>query len=97
MSKKTQEELELAIRKYHVNRKPLTMRQTRLALRNAGLLSQVESTIANLPTEEKEVAEIEWNHADRVYRTSEWIQNIATELGLTENEIDELFYSAYDL
>jgi len=97
MSKKTPEELERAIRKYYVDRNPLTMRQTRLALKNAGLLSQVEDAITSLPTEEREVAEIEWNHADRVYRTSKWIQNIATELGLTDNEIDELFYSAYDL
>jgi len=97
MAKKTQTELETAIKKYHVDRNPLTMRQTRLALKNAGLLADVETAISNLSTEEKEVAEIEWNYADRVYRSSEWLNNIASELGLTESEIDDLFYTAHEL
>jgi hypothetical protein len=97
MAKKTPEELELAIKKYSVNRKPLTMRQTRLALNNAGLLDDVEAAISNLSTEEQKVARIEWDYGDRVYRNSEWLINIATQLGLTESEIDDLFYSGYDL
>jgi len=97
MSKKTEAELEQAIKKYHVDRNPLTLRQTRLALKNAGLLTQVETAISNLPTDQREDAEIEWNYADRVYRNSPWIVNIASQLGLAESDIDDLFYSAYEL
>lgn len=97
MAKKTQEELERAIKKYHVERNPLTMRQTRLALKNAGILADVETAISNLAAEQKEIAEIEWNYADRVYRNSEWLVSIAAELGLTEDEIDDLFYTGYEL
>jgi len=97
MSKKTQEELENAIKKYHVDRSPLTMRQTRLAFKNAGILSDVETAISNLSVEQRETAEIEWNYADRVYRNSEWLNNIASELGLTESDVDNLFYSGYEL
>jgi len=97
MAKKTEAELEQAIKKYHVDRSPLTMRQTRLALKNAGLLSDVETAISNLTTEQREVAEIEWNYADRVYRNSEWLNNIASELGLTNSDVDDLFYSGYAL
>jgi len=97
MSKKTPEELEAAIKKYNVDRKPLTMRQTRLGLNNAGLLDDVEAAISSLSSAEQKVARIEWDYGDRVYRNSEWLINIATELGLTESEIDDLFYSAYEL
>jgi len=97
MSKKTPEELEAAIKKYNIDRKPLSMRQTRLALLNAGLLSQVESAIANMAEPEKSKAKIEWEYASTVKRNDPWLISLGTELGLSEEQIDELFYNAYQL
>jgi len=97
MSKKTPEELEAAIKKYNIDRKPLSMRQTRLALLNAGLLSQVESAIANLSEPAKSQVEIEWQYAKDVYRNDDWLVALASELGLSDQQVDEMFYDAYGL
>ena len=97
MSKKTPEELEAAIKKYNIDRKPLSMRQTRLALLNAGLLSKVEDAIANLPEPDKSKVEIEWQYAKDVYRKDDWLNTLGSELGLSETEVDEMFYNAYEL
>jgi len=97
MSKKTPEELEAAIKRYEMERKPLSMRQTRLALLDAGLLSGVEDAIANLPEPDKSKAQIEWEYATSVKRHDPWLVSLATELGLSEEQIDELFYNAYQL
>jgi len=97
MSKKTPEELAAAIKRYEMERKPLSMRQTRLALLDAGLLSKVEDAIANLPEPDKSKAQIEWEYATSVKRHDPWLVSLATELGLSEEQIDELFYNAYQL
>jgi len=97
MSKKTPEELEAAIKKYNIDRKPLSMRQTRLALLDAGLLSKVEDAIANLPEPDKSKVEIEWQYAKDVYRKDDWLNTLGSELGLSETEVDEMFYNAYEL
>jgi len=97
MSKKTPEELEAAIKKYSIDRKPLSMRQTRLALLDAGLLSQVEDSIASLPEPDKSKAEIEWQYAKEVYRNDDWLISLSEELGLSSSEVDDLFYNAYAL
>lgn len=97
MSKKTPEELEAAIKKYNIERKPLSMRQTRLALLNAGLLSKVENAIAGLSEPAKSQVEIEWQYAKDVYRNDDWLIALAGELGLSDQEIDDMFYAAYDL
>jgi len=97
MSKKTPEELEAEIKKYNIDRKPLSMRQTRLALLDAGLLSKVEDAIANLPEPDKSKVEIEWQYAKDVYRKDDWLNTLGSELGLSETEVDEMFYNAYEL
>jgi len=97
MSKKTREEMESAIKKYHMERRPISMRQTRLALLNAGLLSKVEDAIAGLSDPDKSQLEIEWQYAKDVYRNDDWLNTLGSELGLSENEIDEIFYNAYEL
>ena len=97
MSKKTPEELEAAIKKYSVDRKPLSMRQTRLALLNAGLLSQVEDAIAALAEPDKSQVQIEWQYAKEVYRNDDWLVALSEELGLSSSEVDDLFYNAYEL
>lgn len=69
----------------------ITMRQTRLALLNAGLLSQVDAAIASLPPDERASAEIDWQYATIVERTSPLVLQISGALGLTSQQVDDLF------
>jgi hypothetical protein len=69
----------------------VTMRQARLALHRAGLLTQVNSTITDPE------AQIEWEYATTVERNSPLVQNLAAGLGLTEQQLDDLFTTAATL
>lgn len=71
----------------------VTARQARLALLSAGLLSAVESAIAQ---EGGDVA-IEWEYASTIERASPLVASIASSLGLTETQLDELFAQASTL
>jgi len=72
----------------------VTMRQARLALLGAGLLSGVDAAIASLPSPTKEAASIEWEYAAVVQRSSGLVPAMATALGMTEAQIDALFVAA---
>lgn len=72
----------------------VTMRQARLALLGAGLLSSVNAAIASLPSPQKEAAEVEWEYAAVVHRNSGLVPAMAQALGMTEQQIDELFITA---
>lgn len=72
----------------------VTMRQARLALLGAGLLTQVESAIASLPSPQKEAAAIEWEYAQEVQRHHGLVPAMASALGMTEAQIDALFIQA---
>ena len=72
----------------------VTMRQARLALLGAGLLSQVDAAIAAMPSPQKEAAQIEWEYAATVERNSPLIGQLAPALGMTEAEMDQLFIEA---
>lgn len=72
----------------------VTMRQARLALLGAGLLSQVDAAIASLPGPQKESAQIEWEYAAVVQRNSGLVPAMAQALGMTEAQIDDLFIAA---
>jgi hypothetical protein len=67
----------------------VTMRQARLALHRAGLLAQVDAAIAS-----DVEAQIEWEYAQTVERHSPLVQNLAAGLGLTEQQLDDLFAQA---
>jgi hypothetical protein len=69
----------------------VTMRQARLALLGAGLLEQVNAAITD------PVAQIEWEYAQTVERHSPLVQNLAAGLGLTEEQLDNLFTLASTL
>jgi len=97
MAKRTPEELQQAITKWEVSRKPITPRQARLALLQAGLLSQVGPAINSLESPAKETAQIEWEYATSIERSSEWINQLGGALGLDENGIDDLFKTASQL
>ena len=75
----------------------VTMRQARLALLAASKLAAVDLAIASLPSPQKEAAQIEWEYAATVERTSPLIEQLAPALGLTEAEMDALFASAAEL
>lgn len=75
----------------------VTMRQARLALLGAGLLDDVEAAINALPSPQKEAAEIEFEYAQEVHRNHGLVPAMAQALGMTEAQIDDLFFAAAEL
>ena len=71
----------------------VTMRQARLGLLSAGLLSTVQTAIAGAGP----AAVIEWDYATEVQRASGLVPAMATALGLTDAQIDALFVQAATL
>lgn len=74
--------------------RPVTMRQARLALLGAGVLSGVEPALAAMPSPQREAAEIEWEYASEVRRDAPLIAAIGGALGLSDEQIDDLFLAA---
>jgi hypothetical protein len=72
----------------------ISMRQCRLVLLQAGLLSQVQSLIDST---EDQAAKIEWEYANEVYRQAPLVQIITQELSLTPEQVDDLFISGATL
>lgn len=72
----------------------VSMRQARLALLDIGKLSQIDQTIASLPSPDKEKAEIEWQYSNEVQRYNGFVSIIGPSLGLSEADIDDLFILA---
>lgn len=75
----------------------VTMRQARLALHAAGLLSQVEAAINALPEPNRTVARIEWDYASEVHRASEFVTLLGAALELDKQSLDDLFLKAREL
>lgn len=75
----------------------VTMRQAKLALAELGMLSGVEAFIAGMPADLKEKAEIEWNNASTVQKNSPLVQSITASMGLSPQEVDNLFILASTL
>ena len=75
----------------------VSMRQARLALLGAGLLSQVDAAIASLPSPQKEAAAIEWEYAQEVQRHNGLVPAMAQALGMTDAQLDALFMQAATL
>ena len=74
------------------------MRQARHALLNAGLLDAVDATISAIPDEtERRQAQIDWEYATEVRKDWPWVQTLSTALGLTEEQLDQLFIQASGL
>ena len=69
----------------------VTMRQARLALIEVDLLSTINAAIAN---GSDEVMKVEWEYSDEVRRDWDSLIAMATQLGMTENDIDNLFILA---
>lgn len=85
----------------HINPPPVvvvpssvTMRQARLALLGEGLLDFVEDAIASLPEDIGRAARIEWEFATHVHRSNKLIGAVTAQLGMSEQEVDDLFITA---
>lgn len=72
----------------------VTMRQARIALHRAGLLVDVDAAIASLPSPQKEEAQIEWEFSSTVERSRNITSMLGAALGLSEDELDDLFITA---
>lgn len=72
----------------------VTMRQARQAMLNAGILGQVDSLIAAMPGDEGESARIDWAYAHDVKRDWPLIGALGPQVGLNEQQIDDLFIYA---
>jgi len=75
--------------------KTVTMRQAKLALLQAGLLDDVDAAIAAESTPKS--IKIEWEYASEVQR--DWVNTLglAATLGLTDEQLDDLFVLAASL
>jgi hypothetical protein len=72
-------------------------RQARLALLGIGMLDEVEQALAAIPGAEGAAARIDWEYATEVQRKSPLIAALGPALGLTAEQIDDLFRSAVTL
>lgn len=71
----------------------VTMRQARLAIEAAGLTAQLDTAIADLD----KAAQITWEYAQEVHRNNPYVVGLGTALGLTSEQIDNLFIQAATL
>jgi hypothetical protein len=75
----------------------VTARQARLALLGAGMLANVDQALAGIEGIAGEAALIEWEYATEIRRDSPLIAALAPALGLTDEQIDNLFRAAEGL
>lgn len=75
----------------------VTMRQARLALLQSGLLANVNAALDAMGGVEGEAARIEWEYATTVERNSALVVGLAGALGMTEQQMDDLFMLASGL
>ena len=72
----------------------VSMRQGRLALLQYNLLDTVNTIIARMPGIQGAAARIEWEYATGIKRSSALVAGLIPYLGLTEDQLDELFILA---
>ena len=72
----------------------VTMRQARLALHNSGLLASVEAAIDALPEPPRTAARIEWDHSNAMQRGNVFVAQLGGLLGLSSQQLDDLFIAA---
>lgn len=73
----------------------VTMYQARAALIQAGLFQQVDTDIQSLGSSSLEYQA--WEYATNFYRNSPFIVSLGTQLGLTSDQIDQLFIAANNI
>lgn len=72
----------------------VSMRQARLAMLQAGILDEVEGMIRDMPGDEGRAARIDWEYALDVRRDWPLVGALGTQIGMTEQQVDELFIAA---
>lgn len=72
----------------------VSLRQAKRILFQYDLLTQVDSYIQSLPSPQKELTEIDWQYANEVRKDSLLVQQMASVLQLSPEQIDILFYEA---
>lgn len=72
----------------------VTMRQARRALHAAGLLAAVDAAIDDLVEPAKTAARIEWEYSSEVQRHNGFVEQLGPALGLSPQQIDDLFVAA---
>lgn len=75
----------------------ITMRQARLCLHKHGMLAVVQPAIDALPEPDRTAAQIEWDCSSAVERHRGFVLTIAQSLGITDEQLDELFIEASTL
>jgi hypothetical protein len=73
----------------------VTQRQLRLAMLGLGLTAEmVEAQLANLPSSQKAAALIEWEYSLDAKRDHPLIASIGQAMGLTDDQVDDIFRAA---
>lgn len=72
----------------------VTMRQARLALLENNLLANVQPAINSLPEPDKTKAQIEWEYSNALQRSNPFVAVLGTALGLSSQDLDDLFIQA---
>jgi hypothetical protein len=76
----------------------VTRRQARQAMLLAGLLDSVQAAIGAIPdTTQRRLAQIEWDDSQNFERQRPLLVSLATALGLTSAQLDQLFVTASGL
>lgn len=75
----------------------VTPRQARLALIQNGLLAGVDAAIDAIEEPDRSIVATEWQYASVIERSSPWINTMASALGLTDEQMDDLFELAATL
>lgn len=75
----------------------VTMRQARIALARSGLLPSVDAALAAMTGTAGDEARIEWEFSSMVERDRPLVQSLAVGLGLTDQQLDDLFALAASL
>ena len=75
----------------------VTMRQARLAMLDAGILTSVSDALAAMTGPAGEAARIEWEYAAELKRDHPLVASLSAALGLTSAQLDGLFTAAAGL
>lgn len=76
----------------------VSMRQARLALLGAGMLTAIEAAIDDIEDEtQRAAARIEWDYAAMVERSSAFVALLGGAIGLSAEDADDLFRAAVKL
>ena len=83
---------------YLASLRPLTRRQFKLALLENGLLDQIENSISAIEDDQMRARiQIEYTEAPEFHRTSDAVAYMCQLLGLTDEQIDQMWEQALTL